>query len=138
VRRTVAFFDTARALGLAPPPVHPVPAPTTLASGRSGLRALLASNPDIDAVFCSSDLLALGVLTESHAQGIAVPQRLAVIGFGDLDFARDLHPALTTVRIDGTRIAREAARCLVERIEGREVDQPVVDIGFTIVERDSA
>ena len=57
----------------------------------------------IDAVFCSSDLLALGVMTEAQAAGIAVPERLAVVGFGDLEFAADLHPALTTVRIDGAR-----------------------------------
>ena len=137
LRRTGAFLAAARSLRLAKPVVHQVPAPTTLASGRSGLRALLAANPNLDAVFCSSDLLALGVLTEAQATGITVPDRLAVIGFGDLDFARDLHPALTTVRIDGTRIGREAARCIVERAEGRAVPERVIDIGFTIVERAS-
>ena len=138
LRRTGAFLAAARSLRLAKPVVHQVPAPTTLGSGRSGLRALLALNPDLDGVFCSSDLLALGVLTEAHAMGIAVPGRLAVIGFGDLDFARDLHPALTTVRIDGTRIGREAARCIVDRVEGRAVPERLIDIGFTIVERASA
>jgi L-alanine-DL-glutamate epimerase-like enolase superfamily enzyme len=41
------------------------------------LRELLAAHPDIDAVFCSSDMLALGVLSEAHAQGIAVPVPVA-------------------------------------------------------------
>ena len=50
------------------------------------LRQLLQAQPDVDAVFCSSDLLALGVLTEARAQGKAVPDELAVMGFGDLDF----------------------------------------------------
>ena len=95
--------------------------------------------PDIDAVFCSSDLLALGVMTEAQARGIAVPEQLAVVGFGDLEFAADLHPALTTVRIDGTAIGRQAARFIVDRAEGpRRSPQRVVDIGFSIVERDSA
>ncbi len=52
-------------------------APTTLGSGRSGLRVLLEKHPDIDALFCSSDLLALGVLIEAQTLGIAVPKRLA-------------------------------------------------------------
>jgi LacI family gluconate utilization system Gnt-I transcriptional repressor len=137
-RRSDAFVAAALRLGLAEPPVHRVPAPTTLGSGRKGLRALLAQHPEMDGVFCSSDLLALGVLTETQALGISVPGQLAVIGFGDLDFARDLNPALTTVRIDGSLIGREAARCIVERAEGRNVPQRVIDIGFTIVERDSA
>jgi LacI family gluconate utilization system Gnt-I transcriptional repressor len=136
-RRNQAFVDTAVALGLPRPAVHLVPAPTTLGSGRSALQALQAQDAGIDAVFCSSDMLALGVLIEAQAAGIAVPGRLAVIGFGDLSFARDLNPALSTVRIDGTRIGREAARCLVERAQGRAVDNKVIDIGFSVVERGS-
>ena len=138
LRRTAAFLDAARGLRLRKPAVYQVSAPAALDGGRSGLRALLAQAPDIDAVFCSSDLLALGLLTEALVLGIKVPERLAVIGFGDIDFARDLHPALTTVRIDGTRMGREAARCIVERVEGRDVPERVIDIGFTIVERASA
>ena len=81
--------------------------PTTLSSGRDGAgRTAGATPPDVDAVFCSSDLLALGVMTEAQARGIDVPGRLAVVGFGDLDFAADLEPALTTVRIDGAAIGR--------------------------------
>jgi len=136
-RRSHAFVAAALNLGLAEPLVHLVPAPTTLGSGRAGLRSLLTQKPDLDGVFCSSDLLALGVLTETHALGVSVPGQLAVIGFGDLDFARDLHPALTTVRVDGSLIGREAARCIVERAEGRTVPKRVIDIGFKIIERAS-
>ena len=59
-------------------------------------------------------------MTEAQARGIAVPEQLAVVGFGDLEFAADLHPALTTVRIDGAAIGRQAARFIVERAEGRD------------------
>ena len=143
VRRRRAFDAAALAFGLAPagagevPGVF-VPAPTTIGSGRRALAELLAAHPDVDAVFCSSDLLALGVLIEAQSRGIAVPARLAVVGFGDIGFAADLHPALTTVRTDGAAIGRTAARFIVERAEGRPVSEPICDIGFTIVERDSA
>ncbi|MEJ8849446.1 LacI family DNA-binding transcriptional regulator [Variovorax rhizosphaerae] len=138
IRRLVAFQETAQAAGLGEVPVIRVPAPTTLKSGRRGLAELLAHSHSVDAVFCSSDLLALGVMTEAQARGIAVPGRLAVVGFGDLEFSADLHPALTTVRIDGTAIGRQAAQFIVDRAEGREVEQRVVDVGFSIVERESA
>jgi LacI family gluconate utilization system Gnt-I transcriptional repressor len=135
-RRNAAFVAAATELGLPEPPVVLVPAPTTLRSGRASLPQLLEQG--VDAVFCSSDLLALGVLTEAQARGIAVPQALAVVGFGDLEFAADLHPALTTVRIDGAAMGRQAAAFLAERAQGRPVPQRVVDIGFQIVERASA
>ena len=137
-RRSDAFCATARTLGLAPVAVAQVPTPTTLQRGRDGLADLLARQPDVDAVFCSSDLLALGVLTEARVRVLDVPGRLAVVGFGDLEFAAALQPALTTVHIEGAAIGRQAAQFIVDRAEGREVPQRVVDIGFSIVERLSA
>jgi len=142
-RRMKAFSDTALALDMVAPGETEVPgwllsAPTNVGMGRAGLRELLARHPGIDALFCSSDMVALGVLTEAQAMGIDVPGRLAVVGLGDLSFSRDLNPALTTVRIDGARIGATAARFIVERSEEREVRDGIVDIGFSIIERDSA
>ena len=137
LRRQHAFQAAAQAAGAAEVVVVQVPAPTTLKSGREALAQLWKSHPDLDAVFCSSDLLALGVMTQAQAQGIAIPQQLAVVGFGDLAFAADLHPALSTVRIDANAMGRQAAQFIVDRAEGREVAPKVVDIGFSIVDRAS-
>lgn len=141
-RRRIGFERAAQRLGLAwadgAVPAHLVSAPTTLASGRAGLAAMLQAHPTLDAVFCSSDLQALGVLTEARVRGLAVPGDLAVVGMGDLSFAADLDPALTTVRIDGTAIGRMAATFIVDRAEGREVSERIVDVGFTLIERGSA
>jgi len=78
------------------------------------------------------------VLIEAQARGIEVPGDLKVFGFGDLDFAADLYPALSTVRVDGTAIGRTAAQFVIDRVEGRPIDHPIVDLGFTVVSRDSA
>ncbi len=136
-RRQHAFETAALAAGLPEVPVVNVPAPTTLKSGRGALGELLQRAPDIDAVFCSSDLVALGVMTEARSRGIDVPGQIGVVGFGDLDFAADLLPALTSVRIDGTAIGRQAARFILDRADGRALETHVVDIGFSIIERDS-
>jgi LacI family gluconate utilization system Gnt-I transcriptional repressor len=136
-RRLAAYQATARELGSAEICAEVVPAPTTLRSGRAALGRLLERTPAIDAVFCTSDLLALGVLTEAQARGIAVPAKLAVVGFGDLELAADVHPALTTVQINGAAIGRQAARFILDRIDGRPIDRRVVDIGFSIIERQS-
>ena len=134
-RRTAAFCASAQALKLPEVQVVTVPAPTTLKSGRAALARLLDAKPGIDAVFCSSDLLALGVMTEARVRGVEVPKRLAVMGFGDLEFARDLAPALSTVHIKGAAIGRQAAQFIVDCAEGRPVAERVVDIGFSIIER---
>ncbi|HUK64860.1 MAG TPA: LacI family DNA-binding transcriptional regulator, partial [Dongiaceae bacterium] len=127
-RRAAGFMRAAKKLGLgAQVPVHWIPAPTTLAAGREGLAQLLARAPRIDGIWGSSDLVALGVLTEAHQRGIAVPRDLAVVGFGDLQFAAGVVPSLTSVRVDGARIGRTAARMIIDRAEGRHVAEPVVD-----------
>ena len=142
LRRNRGFIDEALRLGLARSAadiaVRQVPAPTTLGSGRAGLAQLLAEMPELDAVFCSSDLLAMGVLTEAAARGLPVPGRISVVGFGDLAFAGDTHPALSSVRIDGTGIGQQAARFIVSRAEGQPVAEKVVDLGFRIIERASS
>ena len=139
-RRTAAFSAEALRLGIVRPgagdvPHWGVPAPTTLGSGRAGLVGLLQQDPEVDAVFCSSDMLALGVLIEAQCRNIPVPGQLGVIGLGDLEFSRDLEPQLTTVRIDGTRVGRTAARFILDRIDGNPIAEPICDIGFSIVER---
>ena len=138
-RRNASFLRQARSLGLGTDiPVCLTPPPTTLGAGRATLAELLARPGGVDAVFCSSDMLALGVMVEAQARGIRVPDQLGVVGLGDLEFAANLEPALTTVRIDGTRIGETAARFIVDRAEGRTVEQPILDIGFSIIERQSA
>lgn len=119
-------------------PVFEAPAPTPMGDGRRGLAALLKAHPDIDGVFCGSDNLALGVLIEARARGLKLPQQLKVIGYGDQSFGKDADPPLTSVRIDGGAIGRQAAEMLIARATGRPSKRKVVDIGFTIVERASA
>ncbi|MBB5390734.1 MULTISPECIES: LacI family DNA-binding transcriptional regulator [unclassified Herbaspirillum] len=141
-RRMNAFAREAAALGMvagvAPVAMHHVSAPTTLGQGRKGLADLLERQPAMDAIFCSSDLLALGVMIEAQSRGIRIPEQLAVVGFGDLEFSRDLQPQLTTVRIDGTGIGQRAAQFIIDRAAGLEIDEPIVDVGFSIIRRQSA
>lgn len=119
-------------------PTAYVPAPSSLGLGRAALRDLLAGGRHPRAVFCSSDGLAQGVMTEALARDLRVPEDLAIVGFGGADFAAHLEPALTTVQIDGAAIGRQAARQLLARCRGEAVGPPVLDLGFTIVERASS
>lgn len=118
-------------------PTAVVPAPSSLALGRRALSELLRQEPRLQAVCCSSDQLAQGVLVEAQARGFRVPEDLAVCGFGDAEFAAHAEPSLTTVHVDGAAIGRLAARLVLERCRGQAVAERVVDVGFRIVERQS-
>jgi LacI family transcriptional regulator, gluconate utilization system Gnt-I transcriptional repressor len=114
-----------------------IPAPSTLGEGRRALAELLSRPQPPDAVFCTSDMVALGVLTEAKSRGIRVPEDLAVMGYGDMNFAPDTDPPLTTIRADGKVIGHEAARLIFERA-ARDVAGRIVDVGFAVVRRTSA
>lgn len=76
----------------------------------------------VDVLVALNDLMALGALSQLRELGIPVPARLAVAGFDDIDAARDVVPALTTVHVDISAIGREAVRIGMEPA-GDMVDQ---------------
>lgn len=111
--------------------------PSQLGHGRAGLARALEGDPDIDAIFSSTDMIALGTLMEAQLRGLRVPEDLAIIGFGDFDFACNVTPALTTVRVDHEEIGRRTAEMLINRIEGIYPAQPIQDVGFTLIKRET-
>lgn len=137
-RRTAAFNAAIAEADLPKPYVVNVGDQRSIRSGRDAMSQILKNAPRTDAIFCSSDLLALGVLTEARAQKIDVPNKISVMGFGDVPFVADMLPSLTTVRINGGKIGQLAAQYLMDRAEGREVSEPIVNVGFSIIERDTA
>ena len=136
--RRTAFLSMLEERGVPLAAEVAVRAPSSAGDGRAALSKLLEAAPRPDAVFCSSDQLAMGVLFEAAARGIAVPERLAVMGFGNAPISADTHPPLTTVAVDGARIGREAARMLLRRLAGEDPEarrSRILDVGFTILER---
>jgi DNA-binding LacI/PurR family transcriptional regulator/GAF domain-containing protein len=93
--------------------------PFTVENGRRGLVELLAAGPAMPtAVFCGDDVIALGALEAAARYGVAVPDDLAVVGFGGTPSACREPLALTTVDVDLAAMARTAAGMLVERLAG--------------------
>lgn len=114
------------------------PVPTSVTLGGTLFADLLAKAPDIDAVFCINDDLALGTLFECNRRHMAVPEQLAIVGFNDLEFMQAAVPTLSSVRTNRYEMGRDAATMVVDAIEGRRPQQPVVDLGFSVVERQSS
>ncbi|MEV5707482.1 LacI family DNA-binding transcriptional regulator [Actinoallomurus sp. NPDC052274] len=109
----------------------------TFGSGAEAMRRLLAAEPELDAVFAASDLMAGGALETLRRAGRRVPDDVAVIGFDDTDLARDTDPPLTTVRQPILEIGRRMARQLLSLVGGAEIE-PVVTLPTELVVRESA
>lgn len=137
-QRRDGFVTTWTEAGGAPPTEMQFDPPTRFGQGRAAFRALRALDPRPDLVVCSTDWLAQGLLVEALAAGVAVPDELAVIGFGNLAVAAEMRPPLTTVEIDGARIGREAVEVLRKRGRGEEVESRSIDVGFRLIVRGSA
>jgi LacI family gluconate utilization system Gnt-I transcriptional repressor len=136
-RRRLALEAELQQHGLVPVATHHATPPTTLNLGREGLRAIWAAGHEPDVVVCSSDVLAQGALVEATAQGVAVPEKIGIMGFGDFDFAAYTHPPISSVHVDKRAIGIEAARALIAKIEGRNLKSNVIDVGFRLIERET-
>lgn len=112
--------------------------PARIEIGRKGLADLLDKQQfHKGVVFCSSDMVAHGVIIEAQVRGLIVPDDIAVIGFGDQNFAAFTNPTLTTIRIDLETLGRKAADAIINSLQKGQVEETVIDIGFEIIERDS-
>lgn len=137
--RAEGFVAEALRLGLPEPEILNHPAPATAEAGAQLLGRAQASPFELQAVACSNDLIALGVLFECQRRGVAVPGDLSVMGFGDLSFCSTSNPPLTTIRPSGDLIGREVARLIKASAHGaRPPDGArIVDTGHLLVERKS-
>ncbi len=89
-------------------------------SGAAAMRALLGAQPDLDAVVVANDNMAAGALRVLRDAGRAVPGDVALVGFDDLPIAAHTDPKLTTIHQPVQALGREAARMLVELLDGAQ------------------
>lgn len=106
-------------------------------SGAAATRALLDARPDITALFCGNDTIAIGVLHALSERGLRVPDDVAVVGYDDIPTARFLTPPLTTVRSPAVEHGQRAMELLLDMIEGRPITERQVLLEAALVVRRS-
>lgn len=115
------------------------PAPSSAEVGAMLLGETMQRFPDVDGIACSNDHVALGVIFECQRLGINIPERISVVGFGDLSFSAACNPSLTTIRPPGDLIGTEAARLILDRIaRGGDRTPTVIDTRFNLLHRQSS
>lgn len=89
--------------------------------------AWLALDERPTAVFCASDQMACGFISQLSMEGYTVPRDVSVVGFDDIDIARHFIPPLTTVRQPRNAIGAAAARLLIAQMGAGTADAPPVE-----------
>jgi len=135
--RQQAFLKTLEEKGVTEVAISTVPVPTSFLAGRVGMARLLDGGFINGVVFCSSDTLAQGALTEIQSRGLSIPDQIAMVGFGDQPFAAHTVPSLTTIKFDRALMGQKAAEALLSRFNNEPVLQQINDVGFQLIERQS-
>jgi len=113
-------------------------APSSPGLGAAMLEQVASVQPAVDAIFFNNDDLAQGALLAALRLGLAVPQRLAIVGFNDLTGSDQMVPPLTTVRTPRRQVGEAAAQMLLTLLRGGVPASPCVDVGFELVVRASS
>jgi LacI family transcriptional regulator, gluconate utilization system Gnt-I transcriptional repressor len=137
-RRLQGYRQELEAAGLAGTDrVLTTPQPSAVTVGRRLMADFMALHPDADAVFCNNDDIALGAMFECVRRGIRVPAQMGIAGFNDLDMAQGSEPGITSVRTHRYEMGMQAVQMIAAATEGDRPDPAVVDLGFSLMVRDS-
>ena len=105
-------------------------------SGLAATRDLLTRQPNLDAILCGSDRIAVGALAALATAGRTVPGDVAVVGFDDHSFASTTTPPLTTIAQPLRQEGQQAAHLAIDMISGAPASTQIM--AMTLVIRESA
>lgn len=119
--RARGYAEAMTAAGGDPAPALTVRCPSLdLQGGRDAALSLLSERPDVDAVICHNDLVALGALRACAELGRHVPHDVAVAGADDIMLAALVTPSLTTLRSDRHALGTIALRMVLHQFQEPE------------------
>lgn len=113
-------------LGRSPDLVLPVEGSSSINDGMTALSKVLKQLPNCDAILFGSDILAVGALLQARKLKIEIPRRLAIAGYGDLEFSRHVTPSITTVHVSGYEMGYAAGEMLLKRLRNEEIGERIM------------
>lgn len=136
-QRLGGFQEGLALFGKAPELVVSLEGPRTTADGSAALDEILDRAPQTDAIFFATDSLAIGAIMRARELGLDVPGRLAIAGYGDLDTARQIVPALTTIHVASYQMGLKAGQMLRNRLENKVLPSKILRTPVTLKTRRS-
>ncbi len=105
--------------------------------GEVAMTNLLTKSLEITGVVAYNDYMAAGALATLDQNGIAVPEKISMVGFDDGLIARFVHPSLTTIRYPIEIMAERAARLALALSRDENVEEETAIFSPTLVRRNS-
>ncbi|WP_025720687.1 LacI family DNA-binding transcriptional regulator [Paenibacillus sp. 1-18] len=136
-RRLEGYKESLNSAGLAFNPDWVVNGDYNEDTAREEAVKLLTLYPEITAIFCASDLMALGVLKAAKQLDRNLPEQLSVAGYDDIQLASYASPPLTTVSQDKFQLGYQAATMLIQMLEGSGQPHALI-LETQLIERESA
>ncbi|MHB1484037.1 MAG: LacI family DNA-binding transcriptional regulator [Saccharofermentanales bacterium] len=99
---------------------------TTMRYGHEVMREIYDEQPEVQAVICENDALAIGCITYCLHHNIRIPDQMLITGFDDIPIAAMFEPPITTVRLPIEAMGRCAVKMLQERLAGTNRETAVV------------
>ncbi|EHM49802.1 HTH-type transcriptional repressor CytR [Yokenella regensburgei ATCC 43003] len=119
--RLQGYVQALRRSGLTVDPHYIARGNFSFEAGGQALAQLMALPKPPTAVFCHSDIMALGALSWAKRHGIRVPEDLSIIGFDNISLSEFCDPPLSTVAQPRFRIGQEAMLLLLDQLHGQNV-----------------
>lgn len=88
---------------------------------------LINRHKDVTAIFCASDIMAIGVVNRLNDLGYSIPDDISIIGFDGIYLSQCISPKLTTVKQDTAKIGEAAANLLFNIIQGQRIGRVVIE-----------
>ncbi|MBK4785923.1 MAG: HTH-type transcriptional repressor PurR [Pantoea sp. Pent] len=105
--------------------------------GYQAMQQILNQKQRPTAVFCGSDIMAMGAICAADEMGLRVPQDISVIGYDNVRNARYFTPALTTVHQPKAQLGEKALEMLLDRITSKREEPQTIEVQPTLIERRS-
>ncbi|WP_458735315.1 substrate-binding domain-containing protein [Zobellella taiwanensis] len=109
-----------------------------LTGGKAAMARLLAGNERPTAVFVGNDMMAVGALRALADAGLSVPQHMSLVGYDNIELARYLVPALTSIEQPKAGLGALAVDTLLERLQQPSAPPRVLTLSPELVVRESS
>jgi DNA-binding LacI/PurR family transcriptional regulator len=126
------YAERLKAAGIEPDPKLLVNVPFDADQARAGITRLCERGVKFDAVFACSDVLASASMQVLHLFGRSVPDKVAVVGYDDIEWASHSSPPLTTVRQPIARAGVELVDALLRTIDGMNVPPRTLPVELVV------